>query len=132
MSSLLRGVFIIGAKRTAFGAYGGRLKDTSSIDLGVISAKAALQQAKIQPDHVDSVVVGNINQVSSTNGCYISRHVALNSGVPIHVPCLTVNRLCGSGFQVAVNAAQDICLRDSEIVLTAATESMSQAPFVVR
>lgn len=132
MSSLLRGVFIVGAKRTAFGAYGGKLKDTSSIDLAVISSKAALQQAKLEPDQVDSVVVGNINQVSSTNGCYISRHVALSAGVAITVPCLTVNRLCGSGFQVAVNAAQDICLRDSEVVLAAATENMSQAPFVVR
>lgn len=132
MSSLLRGVFVIGAKRTAIGAYGGKLKDTTSVELGEICAKAALEQAKINPELVDSVVVGNIGQSSSNDGPYISRHVALRAGLPISVPCLTVNRLCGSGFQSVVNAAQDICLRDSEIALAGASENMSQAPFLMR
>ncbi|RWS26995.1 3-ketoacyl-CoA thiolase-like protein [Leptotrombidium deliense] len=132
MSSLLRGVFVVGAKRTAFGAYGGKLKDTSSIELGEIAAKAALSAAGVKPDLVDSAVVGNIGQSSSPAGPYIARHVALRAGVPNHVPCLTINRLCGSGFQAVVTGAQDICLRDSEIVLTAGSESMSQAPFIIR
>lgn len=132
MSTLVRGVFIVGAKRTAFGAFGGKLKDTSSIELGEIASRAALDAAKVAPELIDSVAVGNVIQVSSKNGSYISRHMALRVGVPNHVPCLTLNRLCGSGFQAVVTGAQDICLRDSEIVLAAASENMSQAPFIVR
>ncbi|RWS05627.1 3-ketoacyl-CoA thiolase: mitochondrial-like protein, partial [Dinothrombium tinctorium] len=132
MSTLLRGVFIVGAKRTAFGAFGGKLKDTTSVHLGEAAAKAALQAANVTPDLVDSVVVGNVGQSSAINGPYISRHVALRAGVPNHVPCLTVNRLCGSGFQAMVTGAQDICLRDSEIALTVGSENMSEAPFLIR
>lgn len=132
MSSLLRGVFVVGCKRTPFGAYGGALKDTSATDLAIIASKAALQSANVAPETVDSVVVGNIIQISSKEGIYISRHVALKVGIPLQVPCLTVNRLCGSGFQAVVNGAQDICLRDSEIALTAGSENMSLAPFVLR
>ncbi|KAI1303563.1 3-ketoacyl-CoA thiolase, mitochondrial [Halotydeus destructor] len=132
MSALTRGVFIVGAKRTAFGAFGGRLKDTSSIELGEIASRAALEQAGVKPDQVDSVTVGNVGQSSSVNGAYIARHVALRTGLSAPTPCLTVNRLCGSGFQAVVNAAQDIVLRDSEISLATSSENMSQAPFLVR
>lgn len=132
MSSLLRGVYIVGAKRTAFGAFGGKLKDTSSIDLGEIASRAALQEAGIGAELIDSVSYGNVIQVSSKNGPYIARHVGLRVGVQNHVPCLTLNRLCGSGFQAVVTAAQDICLRESEIALAAASENMSQTPFLMR
>ena len=100
--------------------------------MGQIASKAALEAAKVQPEQIDSVVVGNIIQDSQKNGPYISRHVALGVGANQAVPCLTVNRLCGSGFQAVVNGAQDIVLRDSEIVLAVGSESMSQAPFVMR
>lgn len=132
MSSLLRGVFVVGSKRTAFGCYGGRLKDTGSVELGEIAIRAALAQAKVRPDQVDSVIMGNVIQISQKNGPYIARHSALKAGIPEHVPALTVNRLCGSGFQSAINAAQDICLRDSEIAVAASSENMNQAPFLVR
>lgn len=132
MACLSRGVFIVGAKRTPFGAFGGSLKDVDSIELGRIASAAALQQANLTADKIDSVVVGNVNQVSSRNGPYISRHIALKLGVKKETPCLTINRLCGSGFQTIVNGSQEICLDDSEIVLCVGTENMSQSPFVQR
>ncbi|RWR99666.1 3-ketoacyl-CoA thiolase-like protein [Dinothrombium tinctorium] len=132
MSTLLKVVFIVGAKRTAFGAVGGKLKVTTFVHLGEAAAKAALQAANVTPDLVDSVVVGNIGQCSAINGPYISRHVALRSGVPNHVPCLTVNRQCGSGFQAVITGAQNICLHDLEIALTVGSENSSEAPLLIR
>lgn len=132
MACLTRGVFIVGAKRTPFGTFGGRLKDVDSIELGRIASVAALEQAKLTPDHVDSVICGNVNQVSSKNGPYISRHVALKVGTKVETPCLTINRLCGSGFQAVVTGSQEICLDDSDIVLAIGSENMSQSPFVQR
>jgi len=132
MSSLLRGVFIVGARRTAIGTFGGRLKDTTSIELADIATRQALEDSKVNPELVDSVTVGNVIQISSPNGPYIARHVGLRVGIRTDVPCLTVNRLCGSGLQAVVNAAQDICLRDAEISIAASSESMSQAPFLMR
>lgn len=99
--------------------------------MGKISAQAAIAQSKIDPKLIESITVGNIIQASQTNGGYISRHIALGVGCGIEVPCLTVNRLCGSGFQAVVNCTQDIVLRDAEISLAVGSESMSQAPFVV-
>jgi len=130
--SLLRGVFVVGAKRTAIGTFGGSLKNTTSVELADIATKAALESAKVDPQLVDSVTVGNVIQISSPAGPYISRHLGLRVGVRTDVPCLTVNRLCGSGLQAVVNSAQDICLRDAEISIAASSESMSQAPFLVR
>jgi acetyl-CoA acyltransferase 2 len=124
-------VFIVGAKRTAFGAFGGKLKDFSCTDLAVEAAKAALADGKVDPAIVDSVFVGNVSQTNADTP-YIARHVGLRSGVPVHVPALTVNRLCGSGFQSVVNGAQDILLGDSHVVLTGGAESMSSAPYCLR
>ncbi|XP_064409783.1 3-ketoacyl-CoA thiolase, mitochondrial [Latimeria chalumnae] len=129
--ALLRGVFIVSAKRTPFGAYGGLLKDYSATDLAEHAAKAALAAGNIAPDVVNSVIVGNVMQ-SSTDAAYIARHVGLRAGVPIPVPALTVNRLCGSGFQSIINGAQEICLKESGVVLCGGSESMSQAPYAVR
>ncbi|CAG2120834.1 unnamed protein product, partial [Medioppia subpectinata] len=89
MTSLIRGVFIVGAKRTPFGAYGGALRDVSAIDLGIVASKAALQAANVKPELVDSVTAGCVTQVSSNEGPMIARSVGLKSGVPLPVPCLT-------------------------------------------
>jgi len=132
MTSLLRGVFVVGARRTAFGSFGGRLKDTSAIDLCETASKAAIESSGIDVKAIDSVTVETIIQVSCKGGPFISRTVGLRVGVRQQVPCLTVNRLCGSGFQSVVTASQDICLRDSEIALAASTENMSQTPFLLR
>ncbi|GAB5579496.1 3-ketoacyl-CoA thiolase [Prionailurus iriomotensis] len=129
--ALLRGVFIVAAKRTAFGAYGGLLKDFTAIDLTEFAAKAALSAGKVSPETIDSVVVGNVFQ-SSSDAPYMARHVGLRVGVPQETPALTVNRLCGSGFQSIVSGCQEICVKDAEVVLCGGTESMSQAPYCVR
>ncbi|XP_049637521.1 3-ketoacyl-CoA thiolase, mitochondrial [Suncus etruscus] len=129
--ALLRGVFIVAAKRTPFGAYGGLLKDFTATDLTEFAAKAALSAGKVSPECIDSVIVGNVMQ-SSSDAAYLARHVGLRVGVPKERPALTVNRLCGSGFQSIVNGCQEICAKDSEVVLCGGTENMSQAPYCVR
>ncbi|XP_004422583.1 PREDICTED: 3-ketoacyl-CoA thiolase, mitochondrial [Ceratotherium simum simum] len=129
--ALLRGVFIVAAKRTPFGAYGGLLKDFTAIDLTEFAAKAALSAGKVSPEIVDSVVVGNVLQ-SSSDAIYLARHVGLRVGIPVATPALTVNRLCGSGFQSIVNGCQEICVKDAEVVLCGGSENMSQTPFCVR
>ncbi|XP_078204250.1 3-ketoacyl-CoA thiolase, mitochondrial isoform X2 [Callithrix jacchus] len=127
----MMGVFVIAAKRTPFGAYGGLLKDFTATDLSEFATKAALSAGKVSPETVDSVIVGNVLQ-SSSDAPYLARHVGLRVGIPKEIPALTINRLCGSGFQSIVNGCQEICVKEAEVVLCAGTESMSQAPYCVR
>lgn len=96
------------------------------------AAVAALKDAKLTPEQVDSVVIGHVMQSSQTDGIYLPRHVSLNVGVPIDKPALGINRLCGSGFQSVVSGAQDIILGAAKVALTGGVENMSQAPFAVR
>lgn len=128
---LSRAIYIVAAKRTAFGTFGGSLKKFTATDLGVIAAKAALEAGNVSPEVIDAVCFGNVSQTSA-DALYLARHIGLRNNVPIPVPALTVNRLCGSGFQSIINGAQDILLGDAEVVLTGGTESMSQAPYAVR
>jgi acetyl-CoA acyltransferase 2 len=123
-------VFLSGA-RTGFGTFGGALKDFSATDLGVIAAKGALARSGLEPGAVNHVVFGNVLQTSA-DAIYLARHIGLRSGLPIETPAVTVNRLCGSGFEAVAQAAQQIVLGESEVVLAGGTESMSQAPHVVR
>lgn len=123
-------VFLSG-KRTPFGAFGGSLKDLSATQLGAIASRAALESAGVPADAVDHVIFGNALQTSA-DAIYLARHVGLQAGVPIERPALTVNRLCGSGFQAIVTGAQEILLGEAEVCLCGGTESMSQAPHVVR
>lgn len=125
-----KNVFIVAAKRTPFGAFGGALKGYSANQLGGIAATAALKQIP-KNVKVDSVIFGNVLQTSK-DAAYLARHVGHRAGLPIEVPALTINRLCGSGFQAVVNAAHEILLGESEVVLTGGSESMSQAPYAVR
>jgi acetyl-CoA acetyltransferase family protein len=113
------------------GDYTGRLKDFSAIELGAIASRGALQRTGVKPEDVDHVVFGNVLQTSS-DAVYGARHVGLKAGLPIEVPALTVNRLCGSGIQAAVNDAHLILLGEADVVLTGGMESMSQAPHVIR
>ncbi len=124
-------VFIIGGARTPMTEYVGALKDVSALELGAIAARGALDKTGVRPEWVDHVVVGNVLQTSS-DAIYGARHVALKAGVPIDVPALTVNRLCGSGIQAAVSGAQLVQLDEADIVLTGGIENMSQAPHVMR
>ena len=120
----------IGGKR-GDGKPGGALAGVSAIELGAIAAKGALERAAVKPDQVDHVIMGNAMQTSG-DALYGARHVALKAGLPITVPALTVNRLCGSGIQSIVNAAQLLLLDEAKIVVAGGMENMSQAPHVVR
>jgi len=127
MSVARAGIFIVGAKRTPFGAFGGKLKHLSATDLAVHSSKAALASAGVSPDLIDETIVGNVIS-SSLDAAYLSRHVHLKVGARVSKPALNVNRLCGSGFESAVLGAESILLGRNSIALTAGTENMSQAP----
>jgi acetyl-CoA acetyltransferase family protein len=124
-------VVFLSAARTGMGTFGGSLKDLSATDLGVVAAKGALEQAGVPADAVDQVVFGNALQTSA-DAIYLARHVGLRAGLPLEVPALTLNRLCGSGFQSIVSGAMEILLGEAEVALCGGTESMSQAPHVVR
>jgi len=128
---MAKDVLILGGARTPMTDYTGALKDVSALELGAIAARAAFARTGVQPEWIDHAVVGNVLQTSS-DAIYGARHVALKAGVPIEVPALTVNRLCGSGIQAAVSGAQMIQLDEAEFVLTGGIESMSQAPHVIR
>jgi len=124
-------IYIISGARTPMADYAGKLKDVSAIELGAIAARAALLKSFLPPDAVDHVVFGNVLQTSA-DAVYGARHVALKAGVPVNVPALTVNRLCGSGIEAAIQAAHQILLGEADVVLTGGVESMSQAPHVIR
>jgi len=126
-----RDVVFLSGKRTAFGTFGGTLKDLSATDLAVVSARGALEAASLDPGEVDHVIYGNALQTAA-DAIYLARHVGLQAGVPEETPAVTVNRLCGSGFQAISQGAQEILLGDADVVLCGGTESMSQAPHVVR
>uniref|UniRef100_W8B428 3-ketoacyl-CoA thiolase, mitochondrial n=1 Tax=Ceratitis capitata TaxID=7213 RepID=W8B428_CERCA len=132
MSAVTKGIYIVGAKRTAFGTFGGSLKNVGQTQLQTVAAKAALDAAGLRGEQVDTVIVGNVIASSSTDGIYLPRHVGLQCGVPIEKPALGINRLCGSGFQSIVNGAQDILLGSAKVALTGGVENMSQAPYIAR
>ncbi len=123
-------VFLAGV-RTGFGKFGGTLKDFSATQLGAIAATHALQRSGLEPGQIDHVVFGNAQQTSA-DAIYLARHVGLQAGLPVEVPAVTVNRLCGSGFEAIIQGAQQILLDESTAVLCGGAESMSQAPHVVR
>jgi acetyl-CoA acyltransferase 2 len=126
-----REVVFLSGKRTAFGTFGGTLKDFTATQLAVASARAALEEAGVDGPDVGHVIYGNALQTSA-DAIYLARHVGLGAGLPEEIPAVTVNRLCGSGFQAISQGAQEILLGDAEAVLCGGTESMSQAPHVVR
>jgi acetyl-CoA acyltransferase 2 len=123
-------VFISGA-RTPFGKFGSSLKNLSATDLAVEASKEALKRAGIAPEEIGHVVFGNALQTSA-DALYLARHVGLRAGLPQNVPAVTVNRLCGSGFQAVIDGAKHLLLGEARFVLVGGTESMSQAPHVIR
>ena len=124
-------IVILGGARTPMAEYNGVFSDISAIDLAVVAAKEALRRSGTEPKEIDHVVFGNVIQ-SSPDAAYGARHVGLKSGVPVEVPAVTVNRLCGSGFEAIAQAAQRILLGEAETVLAGGMENMTQAPHVVR
>ncbi len=127
----VRDIVLVDGARTPFGTFCGSLKDHSAIDLGVVASKEALQRAGVSPQDVDQVIFGNVAQ-SCPDAIYLARHIGLKAGCRIDSPSLTVNRLCGSGFQAVVSAAQQILLGEAQVVLAGGTENMTQLPYIIR
>lgn len=125
------GIVFLSAVRTPFGTFGGKLKGFSPVDLAVHASKAAVERAGIAVTDVDQTIFGNVLYTTS-DSIYFARHVALKTGCRQETPALTLNRLCGSGFQAVVSGAQEILLGDGEVCLVGGAESMSQAPHVTR
>jgi acetyl-CoA acyltransferase 2 len=125
------GVVFLSAVRTPFGTFGGKLKDFSPIDLAVHASRAAIERAGVAATDIDQTIFGNVLYTVS-DSIYFARHVALKSGCRQETSALTLNRLCGSGFQAVVSGAQEIILGDAQICLVGGAESMSQAPHVTR
>ena len=124
-----REIVILSTARTPFGTLGGALKKWSATDLAVPTATAALERAGVSPEDIDHVIYGNVLQTAN-DAIYLARHVGLKAGVPQHVPALTLNRLCGSGFQSIISGAEQILTGQAKAVLCGGSESMSQAPHV--
>lgn len=125
------GIVFLSAARTPFGTFGGKLKSISPVDLAVHASKASIERAGIQPTDVDQTIFGNVLYTTS-DSIYFARHVALKTGCRQETSALTLNRLCGSGFQAVVSGAQEILLGDAEVCLVGGAESMSLAPHVTR
>jgi len=124
-----RDIVILSAKRSAFGSMGGTLASLTAADIAVPTATAALEAAGVSPDDIDHVIYGNVLQTAN-DAIYMARHIGLRAGVPQEVPALTLNRLCGSGFQSVVTGAEQILTGQAHAVLVGGTENMSMAPHV--
>ena len=124
-------VVFLSAVRTGFGAFGGTLRSHSATDLGAIATQCALARSGVTSDEIDHVIFGNVVQ-TSTDAAYLARHIGLSAGLPIEVPAVTVNRLCGSGFEAIIQGAHRILLGEAKAVVAGGTESMTQAPYVLR
>jgi acetyl-CoA C-acetyltransferase len=115
--------------RTAIGTFGGSLKDVPATELGATVGQEVVKQSGVSPEDVDQVIVGNI--LSAGQGMNPGRQVGINSGLPVEVPALTLNRMCGSGLQAVVSAAQEIALGDADVVMAGGIENMDRAPFLM-
>ncbi|MBV9086005.1 MAG: acetyl-CoA C-acetyltransferase [Acidobacteria bacterium] len=124
-------IAIVSGARTPMGRYCGKLRDFTAMELGAVAASEAIRRAGVEPGEFDHCVIGNAQQTSG-DALYGARHVSLRAGLPIETPALTVNRLCGSGMQAIVSAAQMVQLGEAKTVLAGGMESMSQAPHVIR
>ncbi len=123
-------VFVSG-KRTPFGSFGGGLKDVSATQLSVAAGRATFEQVGLKPTQIDHLVIGNVVQ-SGADAAYVPRHIGLHLGIPESIPAYGVNRLCGSGFQAWINAAQMLLTDEAKMVLAGGVEQMSQIPYVMR
>lgn len=123
-----RDIYVVGTARTAIGTFGGALKDVPNTQLATTAVKAALTRSGVAPDAIGHVVMGNVIP-TDTKDAYLSRVAAIDAGCPIETPAFNVNRLCGSGLQAIISAAQAIALGDCDIAIGAGSESMSRGPY---
>lgn len=123
--------YLIDGARTAYGTFGGALKNTSEMELGVVAAKEAIARSGVPVQDIDEIIFGNIIQTTK-DSAYLARHIGLKSGMAEESSALTLNRLCGSGLQSIVSGAQSIASGDAQVVVAGGTENMSLAPHVLR
>ena len=124
-----REVVICSPVRTAIGTYGGTLKDMPAVDLGAVVVRATVDRAKLPPGDVDTVVMGNV--VQAGNKMNPARQAAIHGGVPVEIPAMTVNRVCGSGAQAIVSAAQEVMLGFIDSAVAGGMENMDRAPYLM-
>ena len=115
--------------RTGIGTFGGALKDTPATDLGATVGREVLSRSGVEGEQVDQVIVGNI--LSAGQGMNPGRQVGIKAGLPVETPGMTLNRMCGSGLQAIVSAAQEVALGDAEVVMAGGVENMDAAPFLL-
>ncbi len=123
-------IYVISAVRSAIGTFGGTLKDLPLADLATAVTRAASERAGVAPEQIGHVVMGNVIPTEARDA-YLSRVAAMNAGIPKETPAFNVNRLCGSGLQAIVSAAQSLLLGDAEVVVAAGAESMSRGPYLL-
>ena len=123
-----RDIFVVGTARTAIGTFGGALKDVPNTQLATTAVKAAIERSSIAPDAIGHVVMGNVIP-TDVRDAYLSRVAAIDAGCPVETPAFNVNRLCGSGLQAIISAAQSIMLGDCDIAIGGGSESMSRGPY---
>jgi len=125
----MREVVIVSAARTAVGTFGGALRDIPAVELGKIAVEEALKRAKIKPEQVEEVILGNV--LTAGQGQNPARQVLIRSGIPKEIPATTINKVCASGLKSVMMAAQAIKAGDADIIMAGGIESMSQAPFLI-
>ncbi|HOK49243.1 MAG TPA: acetyl-CoA C-acetyltransferase [Sedimentibacter sp.] len=125
----MREVVIVSAVRTPIGSFGGSFKDIPAVKLGAVAAKGALERANVKPEMVDEVIFGNVLQAGI--GQNLARQVSVGIGVPLEVPSMTINKVCGSGLKAVQLAAQAIMCKEADVVLAGGAENMSLAPYIV-
>ncbi|MGO0862232.1 beta-ketoacyl synthase N-terminal-like domain-containing protein, partial [Clostridioides difficile] len=125
----MKDVVIVSAVRTPIGNFGGVFKNTSAVQLGVVTAKEAISRIKLDLSEIDEVIIGNVLQTGL--GQNVARQIAINSGIPSSVPSYTVNKLCGSGLKSIQLAAQSIIAGENDVVIAGGTENMSQSPYII-
>lgn len=125
----MREVVIVSAVRTAIGSFGGSLKDVPAAELGSIVIKEAVNRAKIKPELVEEVVMGNV--IQAAQGQNVARQAAIKAGLPVEVPAMTINKVCGSGLRCVALAAQMIKAGDCDVVVAGGMENMSAAPYAM-
>ena len=123
-------IFILGARRTAIGTFGGALKDVPLAELASTAVKAALHSSQVDPERIGHVVMGNVIPTEPQDA-YLARVAAINAGIPKETPAYNVNRLCGSGLQAIISAAHTLMLGDAEFAIGAGAEAMSRGPYLM-
>lgn len=122
-------VVIVAAVRTPIGSFGGSLKDISTVDLGSLVIKNAIERAGLEPEQVDEVIMGNV--LGAGLGQNVARQMSVHAGVPVTVPAFTINKVCGSGLKAVQLAVQAVLCGDAEVVVAGGAENMSQAPYIL-